>query len=166
MPSEVSSNLARYDGIRYGLSVEGESLFDVYTKTRQKGLGSEVRRRIMLGTYALSSGYYDAYYLKAQKVRTLVKQDFDKAFSRVDVIMTPATPTPPFRFGEKTKDPVSMYLSDVYTVGANLAGLPAIVIPCAWAEKEGVKLPIGLQVMGPQRQDYRVLEVAEAYEKF
>ena len=158
MPSEVSANLARYDGMRYGLSKSSGNLLDVYIKTRQEGFGREVRRRIMLGTHTLSSGYYDAYYLKAQKVRTLVKQDFDKAFSEIDVIMTPATPTLPFKFGEKTKDPVSMYLSDIFTVGANLAGLPAIALPCA--------LGTGFQIIGPAKEDYKVLEIAEMYEKF
>lgn len=166
MPSEVSANLARYDGIRYGLSERADDLLNVYLKTRKVGFGDEVRRRIMLGTYTLSSGYYDAYYLKAQGARALIRQDFEKAFKEIDVIMTPATPTFPFLFGEKTKDPVSMYLSDIFTVGANLAGLPAITIPCAWIEQEGVKLPVGLQIMGPQGQDYRVLEVAQMYEEF
>jgi len=173
MPSEVSANLARYDGIRYGASAATSlhpsavsGLIDVYTKTREAGFGDEVRRRIMLGTHALSSGYYDAYYLKAQKVRTLIKQDFDKVFSKVDVIMTPASPTLPFRFGEKTKDPVSMYLSDVFTVGASLAGLPSIVLPCGWHEVDGKKLPIGLQIIGAQRTDYQLLDIAQMYETF
>ena len=166
MPSEVSANLARYDGMRYGLSKSADNLLDTYIRTRQEGFGNEVRRRIMLGTHVLSSGYYDAYYLKAQKVRTLIKQDFDKAFSKIDVIMTPATPTPPFAFGEKTKDPVSMYLSDVFTVGANLAGLPAAVIPCDWVQKKGSTLPVGLQIIGPQKGDYLVLDAAGQYEQF
>ena len=166
MPSEVSSNLARYDGIRYGLSSRGGDLLEGYLKTRQEGFGKEVRTRIMLGIYTLSSGYYDAYYLRAQKVRTLIRQEFEKAFGEVDVIMTPATPTLPFRFGEKTKDPVSMYLSDVFTVGANLAGLPAVVIPCGWHDEGGKKLPVGLQLIGPQKDDYKVLDIAEMYEGF
>ncbi len=146
MSSEVSSNLARYDGVRYGARV-----------ARQEGFGDEVKRRIMLGTHTLSSGYYDAYYLTAQKVRGLIKQDFDKAFSQVDVIMTPTAPTAPFKFGEKTKDPVSMYLSDIFTVGANLAGLPAISIPC--------KGNASFQIIGPQKSDYIILEVAQIYEE-
>ena len=166
MPSEVSSNLARYDGVRYGLSEAADNLLGTYIKTRQEGFGDEVRRRIMLGTHVLSSGYYDAYYLKAQKVRTLISQDFEKVFSEIDVIMTPATPTLPFKFGEKADDPVSMYLSDIFTVGANIAGLPGITIPCDWVEKEGKKLPVGLQVIGPQKEDYKVLDVAEMFSKF
>jgi aspartyl-tRNA(Asn)/glutamyl-tRNA(Gln) amidotransferase subunit A len=146
MPSEVSSNLARYDGIRYGVKV-----------SRQEGFGDEVRKRIMLGTHTLSSGYYDAYYLRAQKVRRLIKQDFDKAFSKIDVIMTPTAPTSPFAFGEKTKDPVSMYLSDIFTVGANLAGLPALSIPCG--------AQASLQIIGPQKSDYTVFNVAQIYEE-
>jgi aspartyl-tRNA(Asn)/glutamyl-tRNA(Gln) amidotransferase subunit A len=146
MPAEVSSNLARYDGVRYGTRV-----------ARQEGFGDEVKRRIMLGTHILSSGYYDAYYLKAQKVRRLIKQDFDNAFSQNDVIMTPTAPTPPFKFGEKTKDPVSMYLSDVFTVGANLAGLPAISIPCG--------AQASLQIIGPQKGDYIVLDAAQIYDE-
>jgi len=117
----------------------------------------------MLGTHVLSSGYYDAYYLKAQKVRTLIKQEYEKAFSQIDVIMTPTTPTLPFKLGDKTKDPVSMYLSDIFTVGANLAGLPAVTIPCDWTEKEGKKLPVGLQIIGPQKSDHKVLDVAEMF---
>lgn len=177
MPSEVSANLARYDGIRYGASAASSAavshqpsaasdLKDGYMKVRKEGFGDEVRRRIILGTYTLSSGYYDAYYVKAQKVRMLIKRDFDKVFSQVDVIMTPATPTLPFRLGEKTKDPVSMYLSDVFTVGANLAGLPAIVLPCGWVEQDGKKLPVGLQIIGAQRADHKVLDAAEMYERF
>lgn len=166
MPSEVSSNLARYDGIRYGLSSRGGDLLEGYLKTREKGFGKEVRTRIMLGIYTLSSGYYDAYYLRAQKVRTLIGREFENAFGEVDVIMTPATPTLPFRFGEKTKDPVSMYLSDVFTVGANLAGLPAAVIPCGWHDEGDKKLPVGLQIIGAQKEDYKVLDIAEMYEKF
>ena len=120
----------------------------------------------MLGTHTLSGGYYDTYYLKAQQVRTLIRQDFDKAFSKIDVIMTPATPTLPFKLGEKIEDPVSMYLSDMFTAGVNLAGLPAALIPCDWQDIEGKNLPVGLQIIGSQREDYRVLDVAEMYEKF
>lgn len=168
MPAEVSANLARYDGIRYGKSQfqndKSQNSLDYYLSVRQEGFGNEVKRRIMLGTYALSSGYYDAYYARAQKVRALIKQDFDRAFSKIDVIMTPATPTLPFAFGEKTKDPVSMYLSDIFTVGVNLAGLPAVVLPCGWVDEGGKKLPAGLQIIGPQRGDDLVLSVAGRYE--
>ncbi|MBI1888651.1 MAG: Asp-tRNA(Asn)/Glu-tRNA(Gln) amidotransferase subunit GatA [Candidatus Spechtbacteria bacterium] len=166
MPSEVSANLARYDGIRYGAHEEADSLVETYRKTREKCFGNEVRRRIMLGTYTLSSGYYDAYYVRAEKVRMLIKQDFDNAFRLVDVIMTPVTPTVPFRFGEKSKDPVSMYLSDMFTVGANIAGLPAISIPCGWTLKEGKKLPVGLQIIGGEGRDYDVISIAQMFEIF
>ena len=166
MASEVSANLARYDGARYGLASRADDLLSAYLETRHHGFGEEVKRRIMLGTHALSSGYYDAYYLRAQKARALIKGDFDKAFSKIDVIMTPATPTLPFKFGEKTKDPVSMYLSDVFTVSVNLAGLPAIVMPCDSTEKGGKNLPVGFQIIGPQRGDYMVLDVAGMYEGF
>lgn len=166
VPSEISANLARYDGVRYGVRAKAEDLLSMYLKTRQDGLGDEVRRRIMIGTYALSSGYYNAYYLKAQRMRTLIKQEYDAVFSEIDVIMAPATPTLPFKFGEKTKDPISMYLSDVFTVGANLAGLPAIVIPCDWVEGGSRKLPVGLQLVGPQRSDYKIFDIAQMYESF
>jgi len=161
MPAEASANLARYDGIKYGLSERANSLLDGYLKTRQNGFGNEVRRRIMLGTYTLSAGYYDAYYLKAQKVRTLIKQDFDKVFEKVDVLMTPTVPTPAFKLGEKITDPVSMYLSDIYTVSVNLAGLPALSIPCG---KIG-RLPVGLQIIGRQLDDEKILQVAQEYER-
>lgn len=160
MPAEVSSNLARYDGIRYGLSLDASSLLEVYEKTRAAGFGAEVKRRIMLGTYTLSAGYFEAYYKKAMQVRTLVVRDFDSAFRKVDVIVTPTTPTVAFKFGERTKDPLAMYLSDIYTVSANVAGLPAISVPCG----QGGGLPVGLQFMGKQGDDYRVLDVAEGYE--
>lgn len=167
MAAEVSANLARYDGVRYGKiknqKQKTQNLLDYYARIRQEGFGEEVKRRIMLGTHALSSGYYDAYYLRAQKVRTLIKQDFDKAFLKVDVIMTPATPTLPFKFREKAKDPVAMYLSDIFTVCVNLAGLPAIVLPCDWIEKEEEELPVGLQIIGKQNDDYKVLEIARIY---
>jgi aspartyl-tRNA(Asn)/glutamyl-tRNA(Gln) amidotransferase subunit A len=166
MASEVSANLARYDGVRYGFASLADDLLSAYRKTRQHGFGNEVRRRIMLGTHALSSGYYDAYYLRAQKARALIRGDFDKAFSKIDVIMTPATPTLPFKFGEKTKDPVSMYLSDVFTVSVNLAGLPAIVMPCDPVKKDGKNLPVGFQIIGPQGGDYMLLDTAGMYEGF
>jgi aspartyl-tRNA(Asn)/glutamyl-tRNA(Gln) amidotransferase subunit A len=159
-PAEASANLARYDGIKYGLSEKARDLLGVYLKTRQHGFGDEVRRRIMIGTYTLSAGYYDAYYLKAQKVRTLIKQDFDKAFEKVDVLMGPVSPTPAFKLGEKVDDPVSMYLADIYTVAISLAGLPAISLPCG---KVG-KLPVGLQIIGRQFDDEKIIQVAQIYE--
>ncbi|MFH1611842.1 MAG: Asp-tRNA(Asn)/Glu-tRNA(Gln) amidotransferase subunit GatA [bacterium] len=157
--AEASSNLARYDSIRYGLYKKGKNLLDGYTKTRHEGFGDEVKKRIMLGTYVLSAGYYDAYYLTAQKARTLIKDDFVKAFKKVDVIMTPTSPTTAFKIGEKMNDPVAMYLSDIYTVSVNLAGLPAVSIPC---QKDG--LPIGLQIIGNQFEDKKVLKTAQIYE--
>ena len=158
-PAEASANLARYDGIKYGLSEKGQDLLKGYLKTRKQGFGNEVQRRIMIGTYVLSAGYYDAYYLKAQKVRTLIKQDFDNVFKKVDVLMGPASPTPAFKLGEKAADPISMYLADIYTVSANLAGIPAISIPCG---KTG-NLPIGLQIIGNQFDDEKILQVAKLY---
>ncbi|MEX2008155.1 MAG: Asp-tRNA(Asn)/Glu-tRNA(Gln) amidotransferase subunit GatA [Candidatus Spechtbacterales bacterium] len=168
MPSEVSSNMTRYDGIRYGLDGPGQqedNLLGYYLHNRREGIGEEVRRRIMLGTYTLSAGYYDAYYARAQKVRTLIKQDFENAFNEVDIIAAPTTPTPPFKFGEKMDDPLEMYLSDVYTVSANLAGVPAISIPAGTVEEGGMALPVGLQLIGPHKQDYRLLEVASWLER-
>ena len=158
-PAEASANLARYDGIKYGLSEKGQDLLKGYLKTRKQGFGNEVQRRIMIGTYVLSAGYYDAYYLKAQKVRTLIKQDFDNVFKKVDVLIGPASPTPAFKLGEKAADPISMYLADIYTVSANLAGIPAISIPCG---KTG-NLPIGLQIIGNQFDDEKILQVAKLY---
>jgi aspartyl-tRNA(Asn)/glutamyl-tRNA(Gln) amidotransferase subunit A len=157
MPAEVSANLARYDGIKYGFSRKGD-LLNQYLKTRAQGFGDEVRRRIMLGTYVLSAGYWEAYYGKAQKVRELIKKEFEKVFKEVDVLLTPTAPSPAFKIGEK-KDPLSMYLSDIYTVPVNLAGLPAISVPCG--EVKG--LPIGLQIIGPQFKDDLVFEVAMNY---
>jgi len=144
--AEASSNLARFDGIRYGLRVSGDDLTETYTKTRAQGFGPEVRRRIMLGTYALSAGYYDAFYLKAQRVRTLIRRDYDSAFERCDVVCTPTTPTPAFALGEKTSDPLEMYLADVFTLPPSLAGLPAINSPCGISAGG---LPIGLQLVAP-----------------
>ncbi len=158
MPSEVSSNLARYDGIRYGLSVNGKDLPDTYLKSRSEGFGDEVRRRVILGTYTLSSGYYDAYYLRAQKVRTLITQDFEKVFENFDVIVGPTTPTPAFKIGEKG-DPLSMYLSDIYTVPVNLAGLPAISVPCGAV----AGLPVGLQIIGRKFDEETILRTAYQY---
>lgn len=161
-PAEASANLARYDGVRYGLRVVGDSLEDTYKQTRGRGFGPEVKRRIMLGTYALSAGYYDAYYLKAQKVRTLIKGDFDRAFERVDVIVAPTTPTTAFRIGEKVDDPLQMYLSDIFTLSMNLAGICGLSLPCGF---DGQGLPIGMQVMGPALGETTVLRVAYAYEQ-
>ncbi|MDP3093121.1 MAG: Asp-tRNA(Asn)/Glu-tRNA(Gln) amidotransferase subunit GatA [Nitrospira sp.] len=161
--AEASSNLARFDGVKFGLrSKDTKDLLDLYTKTRQDGFGPEVKRRIMLGTYALSSGYYDAYYGKAQAVRTLIRQDFDAAFKEVDLIVTPVTPTPAFKLGEKSEDPLQMYLSDIFTISVNLAGLPAISLPCGFS-KAG--LPIGLQLIGRAFQEDTLLRAAHAYEQ-
>jgi aspartyl-tRNA(Asn)/glutamyl-tRNA(Gln) amidotransferase subunit A len=160
--AEASSNLARFDGVRYGLRVSDKTLIGMYRKTRARGFGAEVKRRIMLGTYALSSGYYDAYYLRAQKVRSLIARDFSDAFQKVDAIVTPTMPTPAFRLGEKTADPLQMYLADIYTVTGSLAGIPGISIPCG---KTGAGLPVGLQIFGPHFSEARVLQLARAYEK-
>jgi aspartyl-tRNA(Asn)/glutamyl-tRNA(Gln) amidotransferase subunit A len=160
--AEASSNLARYDGVRYGLRVAGGTLLDMYKKTRGRGFGAEVKRRIMLGTYALSSGYYDAYYLKAQKVRALVARDFIEAFKKVDAIVAPTSPVPAFRLGEKTDDPLQMYLADIYTVTGALAGVPGISVPCG-KTKQG--LPVGLQILSGYFEESRVLQLAHAFEK-
>ena len=161
-PAEASSNLARYDGVKYGFRSKGENLIDMYEKTRSEGFGDEVKRRIMIGTYVLSSGYYDAYYLKAQKVRRLIKNDFDEAYKKVDAILTPSTPSSAFKIGEKLNDPVSMYLNDIFTVPINLAGLPAISIP-AGHDKKGY--PLGLQVIGKAFDEQSILDIAFALEK-
>tara|TARA_B100002051_G_scaffold250382_1_gene261769 strand:- start:584 stop:2041 length:1458 start_codon:yes stop_codon:yes gene_type:complete len=161
-PAEASSNLARYDGVKYGFRAEGENLIDMYEKTRSQGFGDEVKRRIMIGTYVLSSGYYDAYYLKAQKVRKLIKNDFDEAFNEVDAILTPSTPSSAFKIGDKTSDPVSMYLNDIFTVPINLAGLPAISIP-AGLDKKGY--PLGLQVIGKAFDEQNILNIAYSMEE-
>jgi len=161
-PAEASANLARYDGIRYGYSEpDPQDIWDTYRRTRQNGFGPEVKRRIMLGTYALSAGYYDAYYLKAQKVRTLIKQDFDRAFENCQALIVPTTPTTAFRIGEKTDDPLKMYLSDIFTLSLNLAGVCGISIPCGFAKG----LPIGLQVLGNAYDEATILRVAYAYEQ-
>ncbi len=161
--AEASSNLARYDGVKFGLRAkETKDLLDLYMKTRQEGFGPEVKRRIMLGTYALSAGYYDAYYGKAQAVRTLIRQDFHEAFKEVDLIATPVTPTPAFKLGEKSENPLQMYLSDIYTISVNLAGLPAISVPCGF-NKGG--LPIGLQLIGRAFEEETLLRAAHAYEQ-
>ncbi len=160
--AEASSNLARYDGTRYGLRVDrGEGLLDMYRQTRAQGFGSEVKRRIMLGTYALSAGYYDAFYLKAQKVRTLIRRDFERVFERCQAIVTPTAPTTAFRLGEKITDPLAMYLSDIFTISVNLAGLPGLSLPCGF-DRGG--LPIGLQIVGKPFDELRVLQTAQAYE--
>jgi aspartyl-tRNA(Asn)/glutamyl-tRNA(Gln) amidotransferase subunit A len=162
--AEASSNLARYDGVRYGhrTSHSGDSLSALYMKSRQEGFGPEVKRRIMLGTYVLSSGYYDAYYKKAQQARTLIKGDFDRAFQEVDLVIAPTTPTPAFRFGEKTDDPLQMYLSDIFTISANLAGIPAMSLPCGFSEGG---LPIGFQLLGRPFDEETILRAAFAFER-
>lgn len=160
--SEASSNLARYDGVKYGFREQGKDLLDMYMNTRSKGFGDEVKRRIMLGTYALSSGYYDAYYKKAQQVRTLVKRDFEEALKTVDALVTPTSPTAAFRAGEKADDPLKMYLSDIFTISVNLAGVPGISIPCGFTED---KLPIGMQLIGRHFDEETILKAAYAYEQ-
>ena len=162
-PSEASANLARYDGVKYGYRVDSpDNLLEMYTKTRAQGFGSEVKRRIMIGTYALSAGYYDAYYLKAQKVRTLIKQDFERAFNQVDILVCPTAPTPAFKIGEKSDDPLSMYLLDLMTIPVNLAGLPALSLPCGFNDQG---LPIGIQMIANVLREDLLLEAAYAYEQ-
>ncbi len=162
-PAEASSNLARYDGIRYGFRhPDAKNLMEVYKMSRSSGFGAEVKRRIMLGTYVLSAGYYDAYYLKAQKVRTLIRQDFLEAFKKVDVLLTPTSPTPAFKLGEKTNDPLQMYLSDIYTINVNLAGLPGISVPCGFSDNT---LPIGMQLIAGPFQEEKLFHAAYAYEQ-
>jgi aspartyl-tRNA(Asn)/glutamyl-tRNA(Gln) amidotransferase subunit A len=160
--AEASSNLARYDGVRYGLRVDADSLLSMYRKTRGVGFGAEVKRRIVLGTYVLSAGYYDAYYLKGQKVRSLIAQDFRDAFTKVDAIVTPTSPVPAFKLGERTNDPLQMYLADIYTVTGSLAGVPGISVPCG---KICGKLSVGLQIFGPPFGEGRVLQLARAFEQ-
>jgi aspartyl-tRNA(Asn)/glutamyl-tRNA(Gln) amidotransferase subunit A len=162
-PAECSSNLARYDGVRYGLRVSGENVADMNARTRDAGFGDEVKRRVMLGTYALSAGYYDAYYGKAQKVRTLVIRDFERAYQRYDVLVCPTSPTTAFKIGERADDPLAMYLSDLFTIPSNLAGAPAISVPCGLSHEDG--LPVGLQIMGPVLSEGLLLRVAHAYER-
>ena len=179
-PCEVSSNLARFDGIKYGMRADDEkssaldasvsvglprTLLETYLDTREYFLGAEPKRRIMLGTYALSSGYYDAYYLRAQKVRTLIKKDFEKAFQNVDLVLMPTAPTPAFKLGEKTDDPLEMYLSDIFTITANIIGAPAISVPCGTLETEGKALPVGFQLIGKWFDEENMLRAADAYEK-
>ncbi|HSZ80420.1 MAG TPA: Asp-tRNA(Asn)/Glu-tRNA(Gln) amidotransferase subunit GatA [Chthoniobacterales bacterium] len=165
-PAEASANLARFDGVRYGFRAQGTSgLLDHYGKTREEGFGQEVKRRIILGTYVLSSGYYDAYYLRAQKVRTLIRQDFATAFEKVDAIVCPTSPTPAFKLGERTSDPLKMYLADIFTLAANIAGICGISVPCGFLEEEGRKLPVGLQILGKELNESILLQVAYAYEQ-
>ena len=161
-PAEASANLARYDGVKYGYSYrDTDDMWEAMEKTRQYGFGQEVKRRIMLGTYALSAGYYDAYYLKAQKVRALIARDFAQAFERADVIVTPTSPVVPFRLGERVADPLAMYLADIYTVTGSLAGVPGISVPCG---KTNEDLPVGLQIFGPAFGEARILQIAHAFE--
>ncbi|MCB9865768.1 MAG: Asp-tRNA(Asn)/Glu-tRNA(Gln) amidotransferase subunit GatA [Phycisphaerales bacterium] len=160
-PAEASSNLARYDGVHYGHRAAANDIIDMYSASREEGFGAEVKRRIMLGTYALSSGYYDAYYARAMKVRTLLRRDFEHAFKQCDVICSPVTPTTAFAFGEKADDPLAMYLADVYTISANLAGIPAVSVPCGF---DGRGLPVGLQIMGKPLAEGKVLSVAHHYQ--
>ena len=160
--AEASSNLARYDGVRYGMRAKSDALIPMYRKTRGEGFGAEVKRRIVLGTYVLSAGYYDAYYLKGQKVRSLIAQDFRDAFLKVGAIVTPTSPVPPFKIGERVNDPLQMYLADIYTVTGSLAGLPGISVPCG---KIDGKLPVGLQIFGPAFAESKVLQLAHAFEQ-
>jgi aspartyl-tRNA(Asn)/glutamyl-tRNA(Gln) amidotransferase subunit A len=160
-PAECSSNLARYDGVRYGLREPGADLIDTYEATRARGFGAEVRRRVLIGTYVLSAGYYDAYYIKAQKVRTLIRRDFDEAFGKVDVLLTPTTPGPAFGIGEVSGDPVQMYLYDIFTVTVNMAGLPGISVP-AGLSAQGT--PLGLQLIGPPFGEVTLFRAAQAIE--
>jgi aspartyl-tRNA(Asn)/glutamyl-tRNA(Gln) amidotransferase subunit A len=161
--AEASANLARFDGIRYGIRVDGADPNELYMKTRGAGFGAEVKRRIILGTYVLSSGYYDAYYLRAQKVRTLIRQDFLKAFEKVDAIVTPTSPTPAFKAGEKSDDPLQMYLSDIFTISCNLAGISGISVPCGFTSSP--KLPIGLQLLGKPFGEATLFRIAHVYEQ-
>jgi len=162
-PAEASANLARFDGVRYGLRIEGADPIEMYARTRGAGFGSEVKRRVILGTYALSSGYYDAYYLRAQKVRTLIRQDFLDAFKQVDAILTPTAPTPPFKLGERLADPLQMYLSDVFTISCNLAGICGLSLPCGFTTSP--KLPIGMQLLGPPFGEESLLRLGHAFEQ-
>ena len=160
-PAEASANLARYDGVKYGLAVEAPTLRETYERTRGEGFGAEVKRRIMLGTYALSSGYYDAYYVKAQKVRTLIKRDFDEAWGTVDAIVAPTSPTVAFPLGARTDDPYQMYLADVFTIPANMAGIPGVAVPCGFSDG----LPVSMQILGPPFAEATILRIADAYER-
>jgi aspartyl-tRNA(Asn)/glutamyl-tRNA(Gln) amidotransferase subunit A len=164
--AEASANLARFDGVRYGYRTENpKDILDLYGRTREEGFGPEVKRRIILGTYVLSSGYYDAYYLRAQKVRELIRQDFARVFEKVDALVSPTSPVPAFKFGERVADPLQMYLADIFTIAANLAGICGISLPCGFAEVDGQRLPIGLQLLGKALDEARILQVAHAYEQ-
>jgi aspartyl-tRNA(Asn)/glutamyl-tRNA(Gln) amidotransferase subunit A len=164
--AEASANLARFDGVRYGYRAENpRDMLDLYGRTREEGFGPEVKRRVILGTYVLSSGYYDAYYLRAQKVRELIRQDFAKAFEKVDALISPTSPVPAFKLGERTADPLQMYLADIFTIAANLAGICGISLPCGFGEVDGHRLPIGLQLLGKPLDEARILQIAHAYEQ-
>jgi aspartyl-tRNA(Asn)/glutamyl-tRNA(Gln) amidotransferase subunit A len=164
--AEASANLARFDGVRYGYRAENpKDLLDHYGRTREEGFGPEVKRRVILGTYVLSSGYYDAYYLRAQKVRELIRQDFAKAFEKVDALISPTSPVPAFKLDERAADPLQMYLADIFTIAANLAGICGISVPCGFAEVDGHRLPIGLQLLGKALDEARILQIAHAYEQ-
>jgi aspartyl-tRNA(Asn)/glutamyl-tRNA(Gln) amidotransferase subunit A len=164
--AEASANLARFDGVRYGYRAQNpKDTLDLYGRTREEGFGAEVKRRIILGTYVLSSGYYDAYYLRAQKVREVIRRDFTKAFERVDALISPTSPVPAFKLGERVADPLQMYLADIFTVAANLAGICGISVPCGFAEMDGRRLPIGLQLLGKTLDEARILQIAHAYEQ-
>jgi aspartyl-tRNA(Asn)/glutamyl-tRNA(Gln) amidotransferase subunit A len=164
--AEASANLARFDGVRYGYRAENpRDMLDLYGRTREEGFGPEVKRRIILGTYVLSSGYYDAYYLRAQKVRELIRRDFANVFEKVDAIISPTSPVPAFKLGERMADPLQMYLADVFTIAANLAGICGISVPCGFAEVDGQRLPIGVQLLGKALDEARILQIAHAYEQ-
>ena len=164
--AEASANLARFDGVRYGYRAQNpKDTLDLYGRTREEGFGAEVKRRIILGTYVLSSGYYDAYYLRAQKVREVIRRDFTKAFERVDALISPTSPVPAFKLGERVADPLQMYLADIFTIAANLAGICGISVPCGFAEMDGRRLPIGLQLLGKTLDEARILQIAHAYEQ-
>jgi aspartyl-tRNA(Asn)/glutamyl-tRNA(Gln) amidotransferase subunit A len=164
--AEASANLARFDGVRYGYRAKDpKDLLDHYGRTREEGFGAEVKRRIILGTYVLSSGYYDAYYVRAQKVRELIRQDFVKAFEKVDAIVSPTSPEPAFKLGERTADPLAMYLADIFTNTGNLAGICGISVPCGFAKVNGNQLPIGLQILGKALDEARIFQIAHAYEQ-
>ena len=164
--AEASANLARFDGVRYGYRAENpRDMLDLYGRTREQGFGPEVKRRIILGTYVLSSGYYDAYYLRAQKVRELIRRDFAEAFEKVDALISPTSPVPAFKLGERTADPLQMYLADIFTIAANLAGICGISVPCGFTEVDGHRLPIGLQLLGKPLDEARILQIAHAYEQ-
>jgi len=164
--AEASANLARFDGVRYGHRAENpKDLLDHYGRTREEGFGAEVKRRIILGTYVLSSGYYDAYYLRAQKVRQLIRRDFAQAFEKVDALVSPTSPVPAFKLGERTADPLQMYLADIFTNAANLAGICGISLPCGFAHVDGHRLPIGLQLLGKALDEARTFQIAYAYEQ-